>query len=249
MAAKNNKRIEESATTALKAALLRCRYIDSYIDSNDKTPSWDGSIFVYKNDKQKKSGLLGRVPIQIKGTGNRIISEQASYACNVVDLNNYYNDGGCVFFLVSVDPTSGWYKIFFANLLTFDLASILKSAGNKGSYTIMLNAFPENDENEMANIFMTFVQNKQKQMSFIGKDILSIKALEQRGINIKSLFFRTTGVGLNKDGIESFITTHDFYLYAKTKGLDIDIPVEKVSNPVLSRIIEGSVTISFGMNV
>ena len=244
MAGTNNKRIEESATTALKTALLRCRYIDSYIDSNDKTPSWDGTIFVYKNHKQKKSDLLGRVPIQVKGTGNRIISEQASFACNVVDLNNYYNDGGCVFFLISVDPASGWYKIFYVSLLTFDLAGILKSAGNQGSYTIKLNTFPENDENEMANIFMNFVQNKPKQMSFIGKDTLSIEALEKSGTKIESLFFETTGVGINKDKIESFITTHDFYLYAKTNGLDINIPVDRVSNAIVSRIINGSVSIN-----
>ena len=33
MATSNNKRIEETATTALKAALLRCPILDSYIDS------------------------------------------------------------------------------------------------------------------------------------------------------------------------------------------------------------------------
>lgn len=64
----NTKRIEESATTALKAALLRCPILESYIDSNDKTPSWDGTVFVYKSEKTKKEDLAGRVPIQIKGT-------------------------------------------------------------------------------------------------------------------------------------------------------------------------------------
>lgn len=54
----NTKRIEESATTALKAALLRCPILDSYIDSNDKTPSWDGTVFVYKSEKTKKKTLL-----------------------------------------------------------------------------------------------------------------------------------------------------------------------------------------------
>lgn len=58
MPSANTKRIEESATTALKAALLRCPILDSYIDSNDKTPSWDGTVFVYKSEKTKKKTLL-----------------------------------------------------------------------------------------------------------------------------------------------------------------------------------------------
>ena len=57
MPSANTKRIEESATTALKAALLRCPILDSYIDSNDKTPSWDGTVFVYKSEKTKKENL------------------------------------------------------------------------------------------------------------------------------------------------------------------------------------------------
>ena len=65
---KNTKRIEESATTALKSALLKCPILDAYIDSNDKTPSWDGTVFVYKSEDQKKENIKGRVPIQVKGT-------------------------------------------------------------------------------------------------------------------------------------------------------------------------------------
>lgn len=56
---KSTKRIEESATTALKLALLKCPILETYIDSNDKTPSWDGTVFVYKSDNQKKKTLEG----------------------------------------------------------------------------------------------------------------------------------------------------------------------------------------------
>ena len=85
MPSANTKRIEESATTALKAALLRCPILDSYIDSNDKTPSWDGTVFVYKSEKTKKENLAGRVPIQIKGTEKVIVSDTATISCSVAD--------------------------------------------------------------------------------------------------------------------------------------------------------------------
>lgn len=241
MASASNKRIEESATTALKDTLLRCRYIDSFIDSNDKTPSWDGSIFVYNSVDQKKSSLLGRVPIQVKGTQKCMNSEQASFSCEVVDLKNYYNDGGCVFFVVRVDPASGVYKIFYTSLLAFDLAKILRSTRNhQNKYRIKLKSFPKN-EKEIANVFMTFLQNKPKQMNLIGKNILSIEELEKKGTIIESLSFGATGVGLNNEGIEQFITTNEFYLYARPKGVDIDIPVEKISNVIMTRVIDGAV--------
>lgn len=243
MAASNNKRIEEKATTALKAALLRCPILDSYIGSNDKTPSWDGTVFVYRNGKQKKNDLIGRAPIQVKGTEKVFIFDTASFSCEVSDLNNYYRDGGCVFFLISVDTSVSTAKIFYSSLHVFDLKKILDDARSQKTITIKLDKFPQDDPNEMATIFMSFVENSRKQTSFIGKEIVSLDQLEKKGVGIESLSFNTSGVGLNIDNIGTFISTHDFYLYAKPKGLDIDIPVEKVRNAIVSKPVYGKVLV------
>lgn len=243
MATSNNKRIEETATTALKAALLRCPILDSYIDSNDKTPSWDGIVFVYRNEKQKKADLIGRAPIQVKGTEKVIISDTASFSCQVSDLNNYYRDGGCVFFLISVDASVSTAKIYYASLHVYDLKRILDDAGNQKTTTIKLERFPQDDSNEVTSIFMSFVENSRKQTSFIGKEIVSLEQLEEKGVGIESLSFNTSGVGLNIDNIGTFISTHDFYLYAKPKGLDVDIPVEKVRNAIVSKPVHGKVLV------
>lgn len=243
MAASNNKRIEETAITALKAALLRCPILESFIGSNDKTPSWDGTVFVYKNGSQKKTDLIGRAPIQVKGTEKAIVSDTASYSCQVADLNNYYRDGGCIFFLVSVDTLSGTTNIYYSSLHVFDLKKILNNAGQQKTITIKLDKFPQPDTNEMGSLFMNFVENSRKQTSFIGKEIVTLEQLEKSGIDIESLSFNTAGVGLNLDNIGSFISTHDFYLYAKPKGLDIDIPIDKVSNAVVSKPVFGKVLV------
>ena len=240
----NNKRIEESATTALKASLLKCGFIESYIDTNDKTPSWDGTVFVYRDINQKKQDLLGRVPIQVKGTGNRIISDQASYSCAIADLKNYYNDGGCIFFLVSVDPSDGWNRIYYLSLLTYDLADILKKANNQKTYTLHLKSFPSDNANEIANLFMSFVDNMRKQMSFIGKDIPSLEELQENGLLIDQLSFSTSGVGVERSNLEKHISTHDFYLYAHIRGLDVDIPIDKITNAVVSRKVNGAVAVN-----
>ena len=166
MPSANTKRIEESATTALKAALLGCPILDSYIGSNDKTPSWDGTVFVYKSEKTKKENLAGRVPIQIKGTEKVIVSDTATFSCSVADLNNYYKDGGCVFFLIRVDLSSGNSRIFYKTLLVVDLDKIIKGAGKQKTSTIHLNLFPT-EANEISSIFMGFTDNVHKQMGFI----------------------------------------------------------------------------------
>ena len=173
--ASSSKRIEESSITALKAALLRCPILDPYINSNDKTPSWDGMVFVYSSESQEKANLLGRVPIQGKGTEQIIVSDVASFNCEVTDLKNYYQDGGCIFFLISVDLATSKSHIFYAVLHVYDLKKILDSIGQQKYKTIKLNQFPQNDAKEMATIFMSFVENSRKQISFIGKELPSKK--------------------------------------------------------------------------
>lgn len=238
----NTKRIEESATTALKAALLRCPILEPYIGSNDKTPSWDGTVFVYKSEKTKKENLAGRVPIQIKGTEKVIVSDTATFSCSVADLNNYYKDGGCVFFLISVDLSSGNSKIFYKTLLVVDLYKIIKSAGKQKTSTIHLNLFPT-EANEISSIFMGFTYNAYKQMGFIGKDIPTFESLKASGAEITSLTFTASGIGLTLDEIPRFLSTHDFYLYAKVKGLDVDVPIDKVTNAIISKPVDGEVRI------
>lgn len=238
----NTKRIEESATTALKAALLRCPILDSYIDSNDKTPSWDGTVFVYKSEKTKKENLAGRVPIQIKGTEKFIVSDTATFSCSVADLNNYYKDGGCVFFLISVDLSSGNSRIFYKTLLVVDLDKIIKGAGKQKTSTIHLNLFPT-EANEISSIFMQFTDNVHKQMGFIGKDIPTFESLEANGTEITSLTFTASCIGLTRDEIPKFLSTHDFYLYAKVKGLDVDIPIDKITKAIVSKPVDGEVRV------
>lgn len=238
----NTKRIEESATTALKAALLRCPILESYIDSNDKTPSWDGTVFVYKSEKTKKDNLAGRVPIQIKGTEKVIVSDTAAFSCSVADLRNYYKDGGCVFFLISVDLSSGNSRIFYKTLLVIDLDKIIKGAGNQKTITIHLNRFPT-EANEISSMFMQFTDNVHKQMGFIGKDIPTFESLEANGAEITSLTFTASGIGLTWDEVPKFLSTHDFYLYAKVKGLDVDVPIDKVTEAIVSKPVDGEVRV------
>lgn len=217
--------------------------MDAYIDSNDKTPSWDGTVFVYNSENQKKENIKGRVPIQVKGTEKIFVSDVATFSCSTVDLRNYYHDGGCVFFLISVVPATGEHKIFYASLLVVDLDKILQSAKAQKRYSIRLKLFPENDPKEMAHIFLSFASNAHKQSSFIGKDLLSIEELERRGTKIESLTFNASGIGLKEEDLPSFISAHDFYLYAKPEGLDIEIPIDRITDAIVSKPVDGDIKV------
>lgn len=238
----NTKRIEESATTALKAALLRCPILESYIDSNDRTPSWDGTVFVYNSEKAQKDDFSGRVPIQIKGTEKAIVSDITTFSCSVADLKNYYKDGGCIFFYISVDLNSGNSRIFYKTLLVVDLAKIIKEAGKQKRTTIHLNLFPT-DANEISSIFMQFIHNAHKQMGFIGKDIPTLKSLLTNGVEITSLTCTASGVGVTSNELPKFLSTHDLYPYAKIKGVDADIPLDKITNAIILKPIDGEVRV------
>ena len=240
---KNTKRIEEAATTALKNALLKCPMIEAHISENDRTPAWDGQIFVYKSEDTRKENIDGIVPVQIKGTGKKFKNKMVSYSCKANDLCAYYRDGGCIFFYISVNPDTSENEIYYKCLLTYDLKIIINQIGNNQSYTIHLDKFPQNDKDEMTNILIQFVSNANKQKSFIGKDILSLEELKKRGVTIESVSFTAIGIGPNAKNPADYISTHDIYLYARIKGVDIDIPVDKVEKPIINVKIHKPVSI------
>ena len=62
----DNQAIEQTAIHAVQDRVNLTKHLSSFLDSNDKTPSWDGFIYIYKNEKKSKDNLTGRLPAQIK---------------------------------------------------------------------------------------------------------------------------------------------------------------------------------------
>lgn len=243
MAAANSKWIEEAAINALDRVFLSCPILSPFTKRNDRTPSWDGFVLVYQNASHKNENLLGRVPIQVKGTKKSVTSDTASFSCRAADLRNYCNDGGCIFFLVSVPSVIGEADIYYSSLLVFDLKRMLDEIGNQKSCTIKLTRFPSKDINEISTIFTSFIENSRKQASFVGKKLMSLEELTRNGVAIESLTFNASGIGLNEFNLGKYLSSHDFYLYAKPKGLDIEIPVDKVCNATVVKRIDAKVTV------
>ncbi len=244
MASQNTKRIEESATNALKGALLRCPTLAAFISENDKTPSWDGQIFVYQNAEQKKEDGILVAPVQVKGTSKKLLAKSISYPCEVADLKNYYKNGGCILFLVSVDTERQIHKIYYSGLQVYDLKRELDAARHHKSRSIHLQEFPENDPNEMTNIVSSFAQNRAKQASFVDKELPHLDELLQKGVKIENLSFAVPQNGLTPNNVGEYVSSHEIYLYAKPEGLDIEIPIDKVKNMTMSRLVQGTVCVA-----
>lgn len=63
----DSKTIEDLAVEKINHILLQTEQIDtSDIKSNDKTPSWDGSITLNKSRSRKKNNIYGNANIQMK---------------------------------------------------------------------------------------------------------------------------------------------------------------------------------------
>ena len=93
----NSIQIETLAVNAVKDSILMSDYLIPFINDNDKEPSWDGKVYIYKDKNCTKDNLIGRLPVQVKGKEcDDLSKEEISYSMNVVDLNNYLDDGGAI---------------------------------------------------------------------------------------------------------------------------------------------------------
>ena len=59
--------IEREAISKIQTRINLTKYLSSYLDNNDKTPSWDGFVYIYNNEKKSKDNLTGRLAAQVKG--------------------------------------------------------------------------------------------------------------------------------------------------------------------------------------
>ncbi len=149
----NSNAIETLAIGAVRESIVTTEILGQYIADNDKEPSWDGFIYVYKDKNHRKDNLRGRVPVQVKGelNANQALS-QISYAVEIADLLNYKTDGGVIFFVVYINHENpNQKKIYYASLTPVKIISYIKDAESQKTKTIKLKEFPYNSQNCMSS--------------------------------------------------------------------------------------------------
>ncbi|MCC0642590.1 MULTISPECIES: hypothetical protein [unclassified Clostridioides] len=128
-----NKAKEDLSISEIKKLCVISGNIEAEIESNDKTPSWDGVLFLYKKieldedvlPNNKKENLLKKINTQLKAIQVKKFSgKKIKFSMDVSDLRNYYNNEGVILFVVEIIDVYK-LKVYYRNLLPLDLKDIL----------------------------------------------------------------------------------------------------------------------------
>lgn len=240
--------IESLAVGPVRDAISRCPYAKEDIKTNDKSPSWDGDIYIYSKGGKKKEDLLGIIHSQVKGKEvDALSANDITYPVEVSDLKNYLNNGGTLFFVVEIDPNDN-RKIFYSTLLPIKLQVLFDEIKEgQGTKTITLRPFPSDDKNAVATILTNFYIDSHKQTSFTDIELPTFKELSGNK-DVEKILFSTNKIGprdnSGADALKAFVE-NEICFYAQFKGSPAPIPVKESGGKMLfSGLINSPVKIN-----
>ena len=236
-----SRRIELCGVVKLKDCLIRSEYLIPDISECNNIPSWDGLVEVYNNKdlNKKKSTLLARVPVQVKGQMNSdILCDIINFNVDKADLINYLKDGGVIFFVVCLRDFDN-YRIYYEALTPLKLKRYIKNMEKRNSISLTLKTFPKDNIDEFTDIFFNFSLDMNKQPS---EKYLSLNDLNKNPpVGFDTISVRYLGIQY-KDPMDYFLT-HDVVLYANHSGAGISFPVEHIKFTEFGQIIDFPVVI------
>lgn len=121
----NNRKTETLGVSYLSTFIDKHELLQSYFESNDKTPVWDGEIHVLKSTSEKKDEIFGKVPVQIKATRQKM-NALKSFSLNISDLELYKSNGGVVLFVVWLSENNDLREIYYKSLPPLSIKKLLK---------------------------------------------------------------------------------------------------------------------------
>ena len=206
---------EKIATNHVELAISKTGHLVSHINSNDKEPSWDGDVEVYKKSGHvhAKADLILKVPVQVKGHIKPNLKKKSiKYSIQYSDLRNYLYVGGTIFFVVYFDKEDEHYTIYYVGLLPFDLKKMLKDY--KGDFSkcksIELKVFLTKKE-DIDDIFLNFAHHMNRQRAAINSALLSFDS--DLPTNTISLGY-STSAAKHYDLPLDYFFDHETYIYA-----------------------------------
>lgn len=206
---------EKIATNHVELAISKADHLVSHINSNDKEPSWDGDVEVYKKSGHvhAKADLILKVPVQVKGHIKPNLKKKSiKYSIQYSDLRNYLYVGGTIFFVVYFDEKDEHHTIYYVGLLPFDLKKMLKD--HKGDLSkcksIELKVFPTKKE-DIDDIFLNFAHHMNRQRAAINSALLSFDS--DLPTNTISLGYFTSAAKHYDLPLDYFFD-HETYIYA-----------------------------------
>ena len=155
----DNNRLESISVSAVNTYFSRNGYVVPHTSEQDKTPLWDGQLFIYKKrDEFSNETFNCQIPVQIKSSyhnGGKF-PNRTTHSVTLVDLNNYLEDGGLAFFKVLISNEKE--QIYCAFLNKLELKRAIESAKGNTSRTIELRKIPDNYPEVLKEFFRIHIQ-------------------------------------------------------------------------------------------
>lgn len=223
----DNTSIEILAVNAVKDTIIDTDILFPFIAENDKEPSWDGFIYIYKDNTKKKGNLKGRVAVQVKGVGNNNFASKVTFAVDVADLRNYLHNGGVIYFVVRIHKTDiSKKKVYYEALTPVKINNYLQGIGEHKTKTITLKEFPS-DRNDRATIVVNFFDHSIMQTSYAKDGFISLEDIGTANAKF-SYTIPISGYG-HKTPNTLFSSLHDeLYIYVTPEGTNALIPTDTV---------------------
>ena len=237
--------IEMLGVGSVRLAIDKTDYLVSNINDNDREPSWDGDVQVYRKsgDTHKKEDLILKVPVQVKGhKENNLRKQSIKYSVDLSDLRNYLNCGGTTFLVVYVDEDGEKSQIYYNNLLPFELRTLINKYGEQKSKQITLKALPKG-KSEIAEIFLFAATHMKKQKAAISCQPISMDELISSG-QLSGVSFTYTKLPTNDVDLFDYMLNHDTYLYAKLP-VGLELPVDHITGV---SVIEHNTQLTISVN-
>ena len=167
-----NKQIEEAGNAAINSYFARCEHISANLSQNDKTPLWDGELFLYHSSNHSISNLIGPVKVQVK-SHNKVAKGKVKQTIPIVNLKSYKDNGGILYFSVFVGDENA-PKIFYKALTQVLIKKYIKSASGHKDVTIQFDELPD-DKTKTEDLVLDFYEQCHLQTPLANTDIISIE--------------------------------------------------------------------------
>ncbi|MEH7387852.1 hypothetical protein V7147_21005 [Bacillus sp. JJ1521] len=186
------------------------------IPVGDKGISFDGDIEVYKDHSESVSSLIGKVPVQVKGTQvTEFTNGTRTFSMGLGHFKNYYDSQGVVLLVVEIKK-NGDTKIFYKQLLPNELREILKVYGERKGQKQRVVELRPLSETTLDTVCRKFIRESKKQPSIL---------IERNPFkNDEFDSFELTSLTFNPNKNEtSNIFEHDFTVYGIKEILSIPL--------------------------
>ncbi|HGD1011734.1 TPA: DUF4365 domain-containing protein [Streptococcus agalactiae] len=224
----NNRKIETLGLSYLRTVLDKNNYLQTYFDENDKTPLWDGEIHLLRAPSEKKSDIIGKVPVQIKATQQK--KKNNRFLISLSDLELYQKNGGFVLFVVWIDEENNIKEILYKYLPPLSIKNLIKRSKRKlttGAPKKVSIEIHSLSENKVYPMLMDFINSSRKQYSFATSRGLTMDKLPKEP---KLKFYH---YGKSPIDVFDYQEEHELFAYMVDDDTGIEIPIE---NPI--KIVE-----------